>query len=380
MKIGIPVLDELLGDVPRGKTVTYLIDPEVEGDVFPLQTLYENLENGNSCALIVSSMSPEIIKNRFREFGWDIEKDSFSIVDAYSAYVGASSEEKYFVKNPADLKELDRVITRAIEENDLIVFNSLSTIIDISGEDVIEFVNGWNKYAMLNDAVIVYGFTSWPYAQEVLEKIKELSNTVISVGGIHHRVVLGHYYGILKSDWKEVKNKAVLFKLLRPGGVRAYIPKILVTGPFNSGKTTFVHSISTKAVSVDRLGTTVALDHGHVDYKGFSIDIFGTPGQERFNPVLKILGGEALGVIVVVDSTKPEDFPRAKEMLAETTRFGLPYVIAANKQDIDGCLSPEEIKRKMNLPDDAVVVPMSARSKEGVYDVLDALLNLLIGG
>ena len=380
MKVGIPVLDELLGEIPRGKALTYYIDPEVEGDVFALQTLYENLENGNRCALVISSMSPQIIKNRFREFGWNIEVNNFSIVDAYSAYVGSFSDEKYFVKDPTDVNELDKVITKAIDENDLVAFNSLSTMLDICGEELIEFVESWNRYALLNDSVIVYGFVSWPYSKEVIEKIKELSNAVVSVGGIHHRVILGHYYGILKSDWKEIKNKAVLFKLLRPGGIRAYIPKILVTGPYNAGKSTFVHSISTKAVSVDRLGTTVALDHGHVEYRGFSIDIFGTPGQERFNPVLKILGGEALGVILVVDSSDPDCFPRAKEMLAETTKFGLPYVIAANKQDKENSMNPEEIKKRMNLPEDTIVISCVATNKEGVYDVLDALLNLLVGG
>ena len=127
-------------------------------------------------------------------------------------------------------------------------------------------------------------------------------------------------------------------------------------------------------MSVDRLGTTVALDHGRVEYRGFIIDIFGTPGQERFDPILKTLGGEALGVIVVVDSTNPESFPRAKDMLEKTTKFGLPYVIAANKQDLPNALSPDEIKEIMKLPD-VPIIPMSALKKDGVFRVLDALLK-----
>jgi hypothetical protein len=380
MRIGIPVLDELLGDLPRGKTLTYYIEPEVEGDVFAMQTLYKNLENGYKCVFVTSSMGPVSVRNRFREFGWDVDDFlSFSIVDAYSGYIGATSEEKYIVSNPSDPKELDEAISKAIDTNDLIVFGSLSTMLDICGEEILDYIESWNKYTKVNDSVIVYGFVAWPYPKNVLERIKELSNAVVTVGGIHHRVVLGHYYGILKSDWVDVKKKAVLFKLLRPGGVRAYIPKILVTGPYNAGKSSFVHAVSTKAVSVDRLGTTVALDHGHVEYKGFSIDVFGTPGQERFDPILRILGSEALGVILVVDSTKPDTFPRAKEMLEATTRFGLPYVIAANKQDLDG-LSPEEIRRKMNLPENVPIVPVVATAKKGVFDVLDVLINLLVGG
>ncbi len=376
MRIGIPVLDELLKEIPKGKILTYYIDPEVEGEVFGMQTLFKNLEEGYRCVYVTSTMSPLSLRNRFKEFGWYVDEfENFSIVDAYSHYVGAESDEKYVVENPTDLKDLKRVIDRAVRENDLIVFGSLSTILDICGEDALSLLEEWRGM----DTVIVSNFTAWPYPEEITEKVKDLSNAVITIGGIHHRVVLGHYYGILKVDWTEVKGRAVLFKVVRPGGVRAYIPKILVTGPYNAGKSSFVHAVSNKAVSVDRLGTTVALDHGKVEYKGFTIDIFGTPGQERFDPLLKVLGSEALGVILVVDSTRPETFPRAKQLLEKTTHFGLPYVIAANKQDLPNALKPEEIRRLMHLPDDVPIIPTVATKGIGVYEVLDALIRLLIG-
>ncbi len=321
MKIGIPVLDELLKEIPRGKTLTYYIDPEVEGDVFGMQTLYRNLEEGYRCVYVTSTMSPTSLRNRFKEFGWYVDEfENFSVVDAYSAYVGATSDERYVVKDPANLDEFDEVIRKAIDENDLVVFGSLSTVIDICGEETLNYFERWKEQA--EDSVIVSNFTAWPYSEDVLSRVKELSNAVVTIGGIHHRVILGHYYGILKVDWTQVKGKAVLFKVVKPGGVKAYIPKILVTGPYNAGKSTFVHAISNKAISVDRLGTTVALDHGKVEYRGFTIDVFGTPGQERFDPILKVLGSEALGVILVIDSTKPETFPRAKQLLEKTTHFG----------------------------------------------------------
>jgi len=381
MKIGIPVLEELLEALPKGKTLTYYIDPEVEGDVFAMQTLYTNLESGYRCAYITSTMGPSSVKNRFREFGWGIDDfQNFSMIDAYSGFVGSTSEERYVVKDPSNPSELDEVIRRVLQENDLVVVGALSAMIDICGEDFASVAEGWTETAKDSGSGLVFSFVAWPYPEDVLNRVKDMSNAVVTVGGVHHRVVLGYYYGILKADWVDVENVAVLFRLVRPGGVRAYIPKILVTGPFNAGKSSFVHSISNKAVSVDRLGTTVALDHGHVEYKGFSIDIFGTPGQERFDPLLKVLGREALGVILVVDSTQPKTFPRAKQMLEATTRFGLPYVIAANKQDMPSTLSPEEIRKKMALPDSVPIIPTVAKSGEGVYDVLEALLKLLIGG
>lgn len=381
MKIGIPVLDDIFGDVPAKKTLTYYIDPEVEGNAFAMQTLFTNLELGHKCALVISTMSPHTVRGSFKEYGWILDDlPNFSVVDAYSGYIGSLSDENYVVKDPSNIEHLDKTVCRVIEENDMVTFGSLSTIIDICGEDALSYIEEWSKYAKLNNTFIVYSFVAWPYSEQVLNRIKEVSNAVVRVGGVHHRVVLGQYYGILKSDWVEVKSNSILFKLLKPGGIRAYIPKILVTGPFNAGKSSFVQSVSTKSVSVDRLGTTVALDHGHVDYKGFSIDIFGTPGQERFDPVLKYLGGKALGVILVVDSTDKSCLFRAKEMLSETTKFGLPYVIAANKQDINGAMSPEEIRKTMSLSDDIPIVPTAVESDQGAYDVMDALLNLLVGG
>ena len=73
-----------------------------------------------------------------------------------------------------------------------------------------------------------------------------------------------------------------------PGGIKIYIPKILVTGPYHAGKTSFVRTASYKSVSVNRKGlegkneTTVALDFGHVKLGGFLVELFGTPGQQRF--------------------------------------------------------------------------------------------------
>jgi len=379
MRLGIPVLDEVLGEIPIGKSLTYYIDPEVEGDIFAMQTLFNNL-NRHKCVLMTTSMNPSSVRAKFKEYGWDVEEsENFSIIDAYSGYVGDTSDEKYFVTDPSNLEEIDQVILKSTEENDLIVIDSLSTLIDMCGVEVLNYVEKWNKYAKINDSVIIYNFVAWPYEENVVEKVKSLSNAVIEVGGIYHRVILGQYYGVVKIDWKDIERRLILFKIVKPGGVKAYIPKILVTGPYNAGKSTFVHAISTRAVSVDRLGTTVALDHGHVEYKGFSIDVFGTPGQERFDPILKLLGGEALGVILIIDSTKPEDFPRAKHMLEMTAKSGLPYVVAANKKDLPNALSVEGIRRSMALPDEIPIIPCSALKKEGVYEVLEALLDLLTG-
>ncbi|MDD5473246.1 MAG: GTP-binding protein [Candidatus Methanoperedens sp.] len=387
VETGIPKLDDFLdGGIPKGKSLVYYIQPGVEGEIFGMQTIHSTLKSGGTAIFVVSSTIPDIVKGQFKEYGWDIDpyKDKLFFVDSYNPLIGAPSNEKYVVQKPDNINDFNKIILDIIKETPpgTIVFGSLSTIMDLCGEkETIEAVKTWNKMAMVHDHVMVYNFTAWPYSRETLELIQgDLFNAVISIGGIAERVIFGQYFGVLKSDWAEITKKSMLFRVLRPGGVKLFIPKILVTGPFDAGKSTFVHALSTRAISVDRLGTTIAMDHGHVDYKGFSADIFGTPGQERFDPIIKLLSGESMGVFLVVDSTNPADFVRAKHMLEITKSYGLPYVVVANKQDSSGALKPEEIRNQFNLPQDVPVVPVVAKDKIGVFEAFEILIDKITGG
>ena len=388
LETGIPRLDEYLsGGIPGGKTLIYLNHPGVEGDVFGMQTLYHCLTTDNNCIYIVSSLHPNMLIDQFSEFGWAMDKykDKLNIIDAYSSLVGDNSSEKYVVPDPKDINSMTEVIDQVINdvpEGSVFVFSSLSTIMDLCGEEnTINAVRSWNKSAKSNKMVNVYNFTAWPYTESTMAQIKtDLFNCVVKVGGIAQQVIYGQYFDVAKADWLKLQEKSMMFRVLRPGGIKIYLPKILVTGPFNAGKSTFVHSLSTRAVSVDRLGTTIALDHGHIDHQGFSADIFGTPGQERFDPIIKMISGEAMGIFLVVDSTLPKDFVRAKQMLDITKGYGLPYIIVANKQDLPGALSVDEIRRHFNIPEDVPIIPTIATSKEGIFEAFEVLVEKITGG
>lgn len=383
---GIPKLDDYLeGGIPAGKSLVYYIHPGVEGDVFSMQTVYHNLGNGHRSVYITSTASPTTVRERFEELGWPLDRfaDQFAIVDAYSALIGMDSDERYMVSDPENIESINEQVVKAIEDfsGGVIACESLSTIMDLCGEETtLEYAENWNKHVMLNDCVGIHNFTNWSYSDDTSRRVKdELFNAIVRIGGIAERVIFGQYYGVMRVDWTAVKEAAVLFKILKPGGVKVYLPKILITGPFDAGKSTFVHALSTRAVSVDRVGTTIALDHGRIDYKGFSADIFGTPGQERFDPILKMLGGQAMGVFLIVDSTKPNEFARAKTMLELTRTFGLPSVVAANKQDMPDALSVEEIRNRMKLPESIAIMPVVATERKGVFEAFEELINGIMG-
>src|SRR5574342_94928 len=91
--------------------------------------------------------------------------------------------------------------------------------------------------------------------------------------------------------------------------------KMVVTGPFNSGKTQFIKSVSEidvvsteRKITVDaervKNATTVAMDFGRITVDdNLVLYLFGTPGQRRFDFMWEILSEGMLGFIVLIDST-----------------------------------------------------------------------------
>ncbi len=247
-------------------------------------------------------------------------------------------------------------------------------MIDNFGFQTLNSVALWNKVASVCDVPILYLFTEWDYDNNLKEKLVNLCDNILEIKVIERNIIASEVFTVKKLKGELVKQPMVPFKYVKPGGLKVYIPKILVTGPYNAGKTTVVHALSTRAVSVDRESTTIALDFGHLEYKGFTADLFGTIGQQRFDPVLEQLGGESLGVILVIDSVNPQ-FERAVEMLRKAKVYGLPLVVFANKQDLPKALSVEAIRKGLRLPFDVPIIGTVATKKEGIFEGLDLLLQ-----
>lgn len=93
--------------------------------------------------------------------------------------------------------------------------------------------------------------------------------------------------------------------------------KILFTGSVGAGKTTAIGCVSDAApvvtdvrnsdASIDKERTTVGLDFGLLTLEsGDRVRMYGTPGQPRFEFLWKILVRNALGVIVLIDNSRPD--------------------------------------------------------------------------
>jgi small GTP-binding protein len=167
--------------------------------------------------------------------------------------------------------------------------------------------------------------------------------------------------------------------------------KMVVTGPFNAGKTEFIRSVSEiNVVSTERKisseservkeTTTVAMDFGRITVDDeLVLYLFGTPGQKRFDFMWEILSEGMLGFVVMVDSTRPETFREARSILETFRAYApTPYVVAANKQDHADAWELDDMRIALRLDHKVKIIRCVATQKESVKTVLLELLYSIL--
>lgn len=195
--------------------------------------------------------------------------------------------------------------------------------------------------------------------------------------------------------------------------LKSYDFKVYVTGPFQAGKTTLIHSLDPNAISIERemreeyrgekSTTTTGFDLGRViwvrkelahmglvvpkaeyeeeisEYEGWiakEVELRGVPGQLHFKFVRDTMRSNSDGVLMVVDSSDPAMIGDACAILAETkAAFGsIPIATIANKQDRADAVPPDEVASWVGVPE---AVGMSAKNRESSKTGLILLLRLI---
>jgi small GTP-binding protein len=167
--------------------------------------------------------------------------------------------------------------------------------------------------------------------------------------------------------------------------------KMVVTGPFSSGKTQFIQTVSEiDVVATERKisseserikeTTTVAMDFGRITVDDdLVLYLFGTPGQKRFDFMWEILSEGMLGFVVMVDSSRPETFREARRILETFRAYApTPYVVTANKQDLEDAWDPDDMRIALRLSPEVKLLPCIATEKESVKNALLELLYSIL--
>ncbi len=164
--------------------------------------------------------------------------------------------------------------------------------------------------------------------------------------------------------------------------------KVLIAGPFNSGKTQFVRTVSEiKPITTDQIvsdesrkmkeTTTVALDYGRVKLNNIYFHLFGTPGQERFDFMWNILSLNMNACLILVDSTS-KNFNEAKDIISYFSKRhnSILKLIIATKQDLPQAQSLSQLNEhflRYNLP----IMACNAKDKKSTYRILSELEKLI---
>lgn len=171
--------------------------------------------------------------------------------------------------------------------------------------------------------------------------------------------------------------------------------KILFTGPVGAGKTTAIASISdvppvmTDVTASDstkskKPSTTVAMDYGVMNLDdGEKIHLYGTPGQQRFDFMWDILTNGGIGLILLLDNSRPDPFKDMTFYLGVFNAFITKTQVAIGITQMDAKSNPTVADYQAQLKTTDLNPPIfavDARVRNDVSLLVQALLYSLDPG
>ena len=180
------------------------------------------------------------------------------------------------------------------------------------------------------------------------------------------------------------QEQAIAEELNRPDNEAALVPRppvVTVMGHVDHGKTSLLDAIRhTNVTAKEAGGITQHIGASVVEHGDNRIIFLDTPGHEAFT-AMRARGAKVTDVAVLVVAADDGVMPQTVEAINHARAAGVPIIVALNKIDKPGARI-DRVKQQLAdnglVPEDwggdTVVVPVSAKTGEGIKDLLDMIV------
>eukprot|EP01116_Phalansterium_solitarium_P005298 TRINITY_DN1682_c0_g1_i1.p1 TRINITY_DN1682_c0_g1~~TRINITY_DN1682_c0_g1_i1.p1 ORF type:complete len:205 (+),score=52.90 TRINITY_DN1682_c0_g1_i1:57-617(+) len=142
-----------------------------------------------------------------------------------------------------------------------------------------------------------------------------------------------------------------LLTILRKIKLKEKEMRLLMLGLDNAGKTTILKKFNGE--DIDEISPTLGFNIKTLEYNSFKLNVWDVGGQKSLRSYWRNYFEENDGVVWVVDSAdrrRLEDCrAELQQLLKEEKLAGASLLIFANKQDVEGALTAEQIVDVLDL-------------------------------
>lgn len=158
-------------------------------------------------------------------------------------------------------------------------------------------------------------------------------------------------------------------------------PIVTVMGHVDHGKTSLLDAIrKAKVTESEAGGITQHIGAYTITLNGEKITFLDTPGHEAFT-AMRARGAQVTDIVILVVAADDGIMPQTAEAINHCKAAQVPIVVAINKIDVDGA-DIERVKRELTeyglvaeeWGGDTICVPVSAKEKIGIDDLLEMVL------